>query len=324
MTTENNEILIGEPSFGGPAKTRRNWDNANWSIKANQPNIYRILPPFGSLAKSGKWSQYEAVIWGFKGSNGKQKPFRSILRKSKGMIQQQDPAVSWIEKQNLMRNKTIESLKSEGKSKEQIEKAVEPLTDFVKQFRVEKFYYVNAMRPDGVIGKLKLKISAKKALDTLFKRMLEEERVNPIAVSEGVWVDFRKSGEDLQTQYSCDVVYDVISENGRKLKVMRPAALTEKDLDKMKTDAFDLAVSYRELSFDDIERLVKSSADPDVVDSVFGSPKTTTALKEAASLEDAMEEDPDAEEVDVLAQISKKPSAGVRAAPPDVASFLDV
>lgn len=322
MSNENeNQNLIGEPSFGGSQKTRRNWDNANWTIKADQPNVYRILPPFGSLAKSGKWSQYESVIWGFKGTNGKQKPFRSILRKSKGMIQQNDPAVSWIEKQVLLRNKTIESLKSEGKTKDQIEKAVQPLTEFTQQFRVEKFHYVNVMRQDRVVGKLKLKISAKKALDTLFKRLLEEEKVNPISVSEGVWVDFRKSGEGLQTQYTCDVVYDVISENGRKLKVLRPAALTEQDLEKMKTDAFDLTLSYKDLTFDEIDRLVKSSADPEIVDSVFGTPKTA-ALKEAPSFEDSG--DSDGEEMDVLSQLSTASPSTNKKVPAGVASFLDV
>lgn len=49
MSNETNDSMVGEPSFGGN-KTKRNWDNANWSIKPDQPNIYRILPPFGTLS----------------------------------------------------------------------------------------------------------------------------------------------------------------------------------------------------------------------------------------------------------------------------------
>lgn len=309
MSNENNDSMVGEPSFGGN-KTKRNWDNANWSIKPDQPNIYRILPPFGTLSQTGKWAFYEAVVWGFKGTNGKHRPFRSIQQKNKGMITQSDPAVSWIEKHVAQRTKMIESLKGEGKSKEQIQKAVEPLTEFTEQFRVDKFFTVNAMRPDGVIGKLKLKISAKKAYDALCKQLLEEEQVNPISASQGVWVDFRKTGEGLQTTYAANVVYDVEMQGTRKVKVLKPAALTPADLEKMKTDAFDLTKSFKDLTFEQIDSLVKSNGDPEVVDSIFGAPVTaaSTSTKEVPSYDESSSGDDDVE-IDVLAITKKKPAA---------------
>lgn len=306
MTNENTEeSMVGEPSFGNGPKVKRNWDNANWTIKADQPNVYRILPPFATLAKTGKWAFYEAVIWGFKGTNGKQRPFRSIQQKNKGMITQADPAVQWIEKHVAQRTKMIESLKAEGKTKEQIEKATEPLTEFTQQFRVDKFFTVNALRPDGTVGKLKLKISAKKAYDALCKMMLEEEGVNPIAASEGVWVDFRKTGEGLQTSYIANAVYDVEVQGTRKVKVLRPAVLTAETLEKMKTDAFDLTKSFKDLTFDQIDSLVKSSGDPEVVDSIFGAPVTApTPVKDVPTYDETSAGDDD-EEVDVVALTSK-------------------
>ena len=41
-------------------------------------NIYRILPPMGKLAKSGKWNQYYRVEWGFKNSAGKNRTFQDV------------------------------------------------------------------------------------------------------------------------------------------------------------------------------------------------------------------------------------------------------
>jgi hypothetical protein len=319
-TTQQDEVVVGEPSFGGSNKPKRNWEHANWTIKPGQPNVYRVLPPFGSLSKTGKWAYYEAVIWGFKGTNGKQKPFRSILVKNKGVVQQNDPVVSWVEKHQAQRNKALEQLKAEGKSKEQIEKALEPLTEFLNQFRVEKFYSLNVKRPDGTFGKLKVKIAAKKALDALFKRLIDEEGVNPVSMSEGVWVDFRKTGEGLQTQYTCDVVYDVETQNGRKVKMLRPASLTQEDIEKMKTESFDLALSFRTLSYDEMERLVASSADPEIVDAVFGTPKTS--VKDVPHVDEESDGDSDLEEMDAMSLVTG--DSKDKKAPPAVRDFLNV
>lgn len=74
--------LIGTARFGAE-KNKKDYSNANWKVEANKPNVYRILPPFKTLAESGRWAQYESVIWGFKNSEGRHKPFKSIQRKNR-------------------------------------------------------------------------------------------------------------------------------------------------------------------------------------------------------------------------------------------------
>lgn len=312
------ESVIGTAKFGSETK-KKDYSNANWKVEANQPNVYRILPPFKTLAEQGRWAQYEAVVWGFKGTNGKQKPFKSIQRKGRnGMLEQDDPAVTWITSLNNQRQERLEEYKKEGMPLKTALAKVENLTELTSQYRVDKFFSVNVMRQDGAIGKLKLKIKAKQNLDLLFKRLMEEEGINPIDPSEGVWVDFRRNGEGRDTSYSCEVVYDVITEGNRKLKAIKAAPLSEKDLARMKDEAFDLPFSYREIEYEDIKRMVDSGGDPAVVDSVFGSPN----FSNKTSFSDLSNDDTSGEEMSAESVLTsmKKPS---KAASADTARFLD-
>ncbi len=261
---------VGKASFGSD-KPKRNWDNANWKITKDSKHIYRVLPPFASLASAGRWFQYEAVIWGFTGTNGKQKPFRSILWKNKkGMIERPDPALAWIDRMHKELDDKMKEMKEAGKSKAEIEKKLEPLMAKCNQYRIDKFFNLNVMRQDGTMGRLKLKIKHKQVLETLFSRLMSEDGVNPIDPEEGVWVDFRKVGEGRDTQFTCEPVYEVTKENGRVVKSLKMAPLADADLARMKTEAFDLTMAYRNLSEEEVGRLAESEGDPNVVDSVFG------------------------------------------------------
>lgn len=319
MTTTHD--YIGEASFGND-RPKRNWENANWKVTEAGPNIYRVLPPFGSLAATGKWAYYESIIWGFKGTNGKQKPFRSILKKNrKGMIEQDDPAITWIMKVAKKKADRLEELKADvdsGKiTKEEAAAKVQPLTDFLDQYRNEKFFTLNVMRPDGAIGKLKIKIRLKQALDALFQELIENEGVNPIKPDEGVWVNFKRTGQMRDTQYSCEAVYDVITEGKKRMKTLRPAPLTEEHLERMKTESFDLAVSFRSVpdGYDGIKRMVDSEGDPEVVDSVFGA-KVTESSYDSKSFVDEDTAGGDAMDAEAVMSSLKKSTVSKSTKPP--------
>jgi hypothetical protein len=300
MSDDNNEVdgveYVGQAKFGTD-KPKRNWDNANWSIKKGETAVYRILPPFGRLAPSGKWFKYETIVWGFKGTNGKQRPFRSTLVKNrKGMIERPDPTVAWIESRNQELQDQIKELKSKGKTKAEIERLTEPLQEFVNQYRVNKFLLLNVMRPDGQIGRLTIKYKHKQALDALFEDLLNKENINPIDPKQGVWVEFSKKGEGRDTQFFCKAVEDVIRENGKTMKSIRPAPLTADDIKRMKDEAWDLTMAYRDISDEDVARLAESRGDPEVVDFVFGTKVTKTETVDVPE-EAAPSEDMDAEQV---------------------------
>jgi len=280
--TENvgNVALIGEPSFGGPKK-EKNWANANWAIKGEGSHIYRVLPPFASLAPSGRWFQYESVIWGFKGTNGKQRPFRSVEQKSrKGMLEVEDPAILWIKAKNDERLEIIETLKRKGKNAKEIETLTQPMTDWTSQYRVDKFFTFNVMDPNGQIGRLKVKIKQKQALEALCKKLVEDEGINPISASGGVWIDFVRTGEGRDTTYTCEAVYETVTIDGRKLKQLKTCPLTPEILKRMETEAYDLTKSFRNISLEQIQQLVNSEGDPKTVDGIFGAPTVTMSAPE--------------------------------------------
>lgn len=222
------------------------------------------------------------------------------------MLEQDDPAVTWITSLNLQRQERLDQLKKQGVSKEDSLKKVENLTQLTSQFRIDKYFSVNVMREDGVIGKLKLKIKCKQALDALFEKMLSEEDINPIDPNEGVWVRFFRNGVGRDTTYSCDVVQDsFVTESGIKGKTVRKAPLSEKDLKRMEEDAYDLTTGYREITYEEIKRLVDSGGDPAVVDSVFGAPQNFSNKTSFASLASDDGDDSDGKELSAEAVMSK-------------------
>ena len=147
---------IKDPVYGGGG-SRKNF----WKLKEGN-NVYRILPAFGKLAEGQypKWNQFYAVHWGYKNTQGKNKPFASpekINFKTK-IVEVRDPARERIKKLEAIRDQ----------AKQENNKAVYDQTvEALKTYRVDKKYYVNAMALDGSIGVLALPYKALKSLEGL-------------------------------------------------------------------------------------------------------------------------------------------------------------
>ena len=131
----------------GKAKYKQGKENIK--IKDGD-NVVRILPPMGKLAKSGKWSAYYRIEWGYKDSRGKQKPFQStrVINRDTKMVEVEDAA--YVFRMQLI-NKRDELIKNKG-SVEQIKK----LGELLKQFNQEAKHHLNVIDLNGKIGLLKL------------------------------------------------------------------------------------------------------------------------------------------------------------------------
>jgi hypothetical protein len=70
MNTE--QVAIGRAAYGRQGRA------GFFDVESNKDNIYRVLPPIKSLASKGKYAQFIATHRGFRGTDGKQKPFRCI------------------------------------------------------------------------------------------------------------------------------------------------------------------------------------------------------------------------------------------------------
>lgn len=259
-------LAIGTPQYGSKKKN-------NWRI-SDGDNVYRILPPLGKLAASGKWAVFEALHWGYRGSKG-MRPFKCIQRKNPktGMITVQCPECTKIEEYKTLEANAKAQKAAEGLSKDEITEAVKPLTDWLFSHNLDKKWYVNAMKEDGSIGRLAMPHKMYGALQTRIEKLMGEDGVDPISLDGGVWFVLTRTGKGNQTAFSVDVKYTQEDFNGRKVKVIKPAPLDEDTLARVASEAFDLSDSFRALKYEEIKRLVDSGGDPDECDHVFSSPE---------------------------------------------------
>jgi hypothetical protein len=265
-------LAIGVPQYGSKKKN-------NWRI-GDGDNIYRILPPLGKLAATGGWAVFEALHWGYRGSKG-MRPFKCIQKKhfKSGMITVQCPECDKIAEYKGLLESAEEQKASEGMSKDQIKEAVKPLSDWLFSHNLDKKWYVNAMKEDGSIGRLAMPHKMYQALQQKIEKLINEDGIDPIAVDGGVWFVLTRTGKGVQTAFSVDVQYTQETVNGRKAKVIKPAALNEETLAKVAAEAYDLSDSFRKLTYDEIKRLVDSGGDQDEVDHVFSSPDTDGGME---------------------------------------------
>lgn len=282
------DVNYGEAVYGdsnGFVK-RPNAANANWK-QTTGSNIYRILPPFGLLAKSnkpGNFMQYEALHWGFVTSTGKKRVFRCPFRRNyrTKMVEVACPMCDKIAAQLKLKNDLEGRLKTEGKTKDQIKAATKHLSDWLSNYNLEKRYFLNVMRPDGQIGRLKIPVTSKIELDNEIKRLRESGICKDPVGKDGVFFDFQRSDPPGgRTSYKVSVATEQV-ETTEYGTVSRPKkhVLSDEVIARMKGEAWDLAAQYIELDPHKVQMLVDSEGDASVVDSVFGMPKKTENVPE--------------------------------------------
>jgi hypothetical protein len=268
--------FIGKASYGKTGG-RQNWTNSNWKVEEGKDNVYQLLPPFGLLAASGKWFYYDSGHWGYKLSNGKQRSFRCIQRKNRksGMVESECPECSKITENRTLLESKVRDWNSEKRGRDEIRELSQPINAWLFSHNNSKGFWLNARRPDGQIGRLFLKITAKQSLDIVLQNLRSKEGISdPIA--EGVWFNFKKiKGDNKRFLFPVEVVMTDVNVDGQRFKKMRMDPITEDVVTRMKDEAFELSTGYKDLSYDEIKRLVDSGGDPAIVDGVFGVPTVT-------------------------------------------------
>ncbi len=269
-------------------KKRTNATNANWGLKEGS-NIYRVLPPFGTMAASGFWSKFEVIHWGYSLSTGKQRPFRCIKQmnhKTKQILVSCPQCEKNDEQAKLMENARKEYI-DQGVPKEIIKKNLESFTDWGRRFNTERRHFLNVMRLDGQIGRLKISNDAMRDLRAEIKRLRDTKRHSDPCGINGLYFDFYRTGMGRDdTTFKISALTDVVSVPGPggqqiQAEVLKAAPLTPGDLERFKTEGFDLGDYYKELSRDEIQLLVESGGDPETVDGIFGLPKLGTTTSNA-------------------------------------------
>jgi len=237
-------------------------------------STFRILPPLGDLADEGRWSVFYKVHYGYKNTKGKLRVFQSSLvknRKTK-MVEVPDAAVERIE---TLKAK-LEEAKASG-NKAMVEKLGKLVSGQKPMYNLDSNHYLNVVDSQGNIGVLKLRHRAKQALDEEIKA-LREKGVDPLSVDNGRYFVFRRSGTGLDTTFAVRILKEKINIEGVG-EVERDVVhkLNSELINRLGDEAAQLNKLFKEVSADDIKRIVESSdlltGQSPVIDELFDSAK---------------------------------------------------
>lgn len=257
-------MKVGEAKFGSRKKFFKFEDG---------DNVFRILPALGELADKGIWSVYYKVCWGYKNAEGRTRLFqdcREVNYQTK-MVEVESAAYQRIES---LKAKQAE-LKKSGADKATMDK----MTKLLMQYNIEGKHHVNAVNLKGEIGLLKIGHKAKLALDALIKKLREEEGINPLAIENGLYVNFNRTGRGRDTIYQVSA-YQQKREDGSRVYVYH--TMDEGFQSRLDQEAFNLKGMYPAPTPEEIEQIV--SGGPEVVDSILNKykkvrPSSTTETK---------------------------------------------
>lgn len=308
-------MAIGTPQYGAKKKN-------NFRLQDGD-NIFRILPPLGELAAEGIWAVYDSMHWGYKGSRG-MRPFKCIQKKDfkTKMIKVQCPECDKIAEKTALVEDHKKSLAAQGKSPEEIAESVKPLSDWLFSHNLDKKWYLNVLTQDGKIGRLAIPHKMYTQLQEVITDLVSKQGVDPIGVEGGLWFNLVRTGKGLQTTHRVAVVEQMETINGRAMRTYKPAPLTQEVLQRVGTEAYDLKNAVKSLSFDDIQLIVKSGGDPEIVDAIFGNGEVTRSAEQAAPADD--EPDTGAVASFKAAPVAAAPVAAAPVAPAPVAPAVVV
>jgi hypothetical protein len=246
---------IGKANYEGSNKKNR------FKIKDGN-NVYRILPPMGSLAKKGKWSQYWSVVWGYQNAAGKNRPFADcrVVNFNTKMVEVESEA--FLRSQKL--KKAFEDLKFKLKNGEPVDpKLLEKSEQLKDRYNIENKHYVNVVNLQGEIGLLKLGAKAKKLLEAEIKKLIAKG-VDPLSLDNGRFFNIFREGRGNDTVYQVTEYKESVMMNGQEVDVPKVHKMDEAFISRLQTEAFDLGKLYVIPTAEQVKAIVEG-ADPDVV-----------------------------------------------------------
>lgn len=250
---------------------------------------FRILPPIGELADAGRWSVFHSVHYGYKTSDGKQKPFLSpeVKNRKNGMVEVADAAKERIE---TLKTKYEEARKTGNKAVfEKLNELVGP----TGMYNLDNNHYMNVVDAQGNIGILKLRHRAKLALETQIKA-LNAQGVDPLSVEDGRFFVFTRSGMGRDTTFAVSVLKEKLNVAGVG-NVERDVVhkLDDDLISRLGTEAGELNKLFKRLSGEEVKAIVDGSdlmtGVSATLDGLFGKAKAVEAAPDEGYDDDASE-----------------------------------
>jgi len=240
--------VFGEAKFGG--------NQTHWFKfpKEGGSLILRILPPYGSLKQSGRWSQYYVTHFGYRDTKGKLRPFESseVINRQTKMIEVPDAAMDRIKGLRMAQEKA----KIEGNTE-----LVKKIGEHLRIFNAKKAHYMNVMDLEGKIGVLSIPHKMKMALDAKIKEF-QQKGINPISAQGGRYFVFSRSGTGVNTIHQVDIYRDPNTDQ------QIVSNLTNEVAERMKSEGMDLSNMYIKPTPEEIDEIVKANGGA-VLEAVF-------------------------------------------------------
>lgn len=243
-------MKIGKARFGSQGGQQRKY----FKLKDGE-QAYRILPPIGELADQGRWSVFHSVHYGYKSSDGKQKPFLTceVKNRKNGMIEVADAAKDRI---TTLKAKLEEAKKAGNKA---LADKLEPLVGATGMYNLDNNHYMNVVDAQGNVGILKIRHKAKLALEAEIKS-LNADGVDPLSVEDGRFFVFTRTGMGRDTTFGVKVLKEKIKVEGVG-NVERDVVhkLDDSLIARLDTEAGELNKIFKSLTAEEVKQVVAGS-----------------------------------------------------------------
>ena len=261
----------------GTSRFGKNTGYENYKLKEGS-NIFRILPAMKSGADKGIWTRYLSTHYGYKGvdqrdpTKTRAKPFACLEEKNtktKMIVVECPECTNRANKKATLEN--LEAQVQTGALKpEEVAAQLAPLKEWLQEHNCDRKWTMNVKSPDGKFGILRIPHRAKLVLDTAILKLQKEGYDNVTALEGGVWLDFHRTGMDTNSVYAVGPVEEVVTEGGRKLKMIKTDTLSESEQVQALETCPDLLEVVRRVSFEQARALVEGTGDPHEVDAILG------------------------------------------------------
>ena len=299
-------VKIGKARFGAQNQQRK-----YFKLKDGE-QAYRILPPLGELADQGRWSVFHSVHYGYKSTDGKQKPFLSceVKNRKNGMIEVADAAKDRI---TGLKAKYEEAKKAGNKA---VADKLEVLVGPTGMYNQDNNHYMNVLDAQGNIGILKIRHKAKLALEAEIKK-LNNDGIDPLSVDNGRFFVFTRTGTGRDTTFGVSVLKKKLKFEGVGVaEVDVVQTLDEEMIARLSTEAGELNKIFKSLTSEQVKQIVDGSdlmtgVSP-VLDQMFSKAQVAAQTDDSAA--EAAEET-EAETTPVVTQATAPVAAQVVATP---------
>ena len=257
--------FFGKSSFGGNNKQRK-----YFKLKDGE-QVYRILPAMGELKETRQWSIFHSVHYGYKSTDGKQKPFLSceVKNRNNGMVDVADAAKDRL---TSLKEKLEEAKKTGNKA---IVDKLDPLVGAIGMYNLDNNHYMNVVDAQGNIGVLKIRHKAKLALEAEIKKLdAETPSIDPLNPETGRFFVFTRTGTGRDTTFSVRVLKEKLTVQGVGVVERDVVHVLDEDIEKRcgKVNA-DGTFTYNEAA--QLKKIFKSLTAEEVRQVVDGSDLTT-------------------------------------------------